>query len=370
MGLFRALKTNARRALAGSWGRAIGIMLISVIPGVLINLLEYGIREVSGVSEFVNRSGTGNAFRAAANIAPASIAITLLVSLLVFFIMTPLRQGIIRWYYRRTGGERDGVTGIFHYFETAAGYFRALWLNFLIGFRMLLWTLLLTVPLALLTGLLSVAGGAGRATRTFAMLLMLVWMVIACVVIVIVGLRYFLAPYLLAEHPGYKARAAIREGVKLVRGYKGSVFLFALSFILWYLPSLLADARPAGDLLLSGALPERLPRDVRALPHPDGGERRRGRVWGLHPGIQAGDRPLPGSAGLPGARGRTARAAAGRGGNRRFRTGGGSARLTGHKSKEREKHRTQCPVLFSVSQKDYFFSSHTFNAAILRQTTD
>lgn len=58
MGLFRALKTNARRALAGSWGRAIGIMLISVIPGVLINLLEYGIREVSGVSEFVNRSGT------------------------------------------------------------------------------------------------------------------------------------------------------------------------------------------------------------------------------------------------------------------------------------------------------------------------
>uniref|UniRef100_UPI003A890A25 DUF975 family protein n=2 Tax=Oscillospiraceae TaxID=216572 RepID=UPI003A890A25 len=199
MGLFRALKTNARRALAGSWGRAIGIMLISVIPGVLINLLEYGIREVSGVSEFVNRSGTGNAFRAAANIAPASIAITLLVSLLVFFIMTPLRQGIIRWYYRRTGGERDGVTGIFHYFETAAGYFRALWLNFLIGLRMLLWTLLLTVPLALLTGLLSVAGGAGRATRTFAMLLMLVWMVIACVVIVIVGLRYFLAPYLLAE---------------------------------------------------------------------------------------------------------------------------------------------------------------------------
>ena len=240
MGLFRALKTNARRALAGSWGRAIGIMLISVIPGVLINLLEYGIREVSGVSEFVNRSGTGNAFRAAANIAPASIAITLLVSLLVFFIMTPLQQGIIRWYYRRTGGERDGVTGIFHYIETAAGYFRALWLNFLIGLRMLLWTLLLTVPLVLLTGLLSVAGGAGRATRTFAMLLMFVWMVIACVVIVIVGLRYFLAPYLLAEHPDYKARAVIREGVKLVRGYKGSVFLFALSFILWYLPSLLA----------------------------------------------------------------------------------------------------------------------------------
>ena len=50
MGLFRALKTNARRALAGSWGRAIGIMLISVIPGVLINLLEYGIREVSATS--------------------------------------------------------------------------------------------------------------------------------------------------------------------------------------------------------------------------------------------------------------------------------------------------------------------------------
>ncbi|WP_308755103.1 DUF975 family protein, partial [uncultured Anaerotruncus sp.] len=76
--------------------------------------------------------------------------------------------------------------------------------------------------------------------RTFAMLLVFVWMTIACVVIVIIGLRYFLAPYLLAEHPEYKARAAIREGVKLVRGCKGSVFLFGLSFLLWYLPLLLA----------------------------------------------------------------------------------------------------------------------------------
>lgn len=240
MGLFRALKINAKRALSGSWGRAIGIMLIAAIPGVLLNLLEYGIREVTGISEFVNRSGTGNAFRAAANIAPASIAITLLVSLLVFFIMIPLQQGIVRWYYRLTAGEREGVTGIFHYFETAAGYFRALWLNFLIALRICLWGALLTVPLVLLFGLLAVAGGAGRATHAFALLLILVWTVIVTVVLVIIGLRYFLAPYLLAEHPDYKARRAIREGVRLARGQKGSIFLFGLSFILWYLPTLLA----------------------------------------------------------------------------------------------------------------------------------
>lgn len=193
---------------------------------------------------------------------------------------------------------------------------------------------------------------------------MFVWMVIACVVIVIVGLRYFLAPYLLAEHPDYKARAVIREGVKLVRGYKGSVFLFALSFILWYLPSLLAALLvlfiPFSDpfylfqvtgLLLLLMLAQ-LGICFYLVPYQSASlamyaryliQTGRAAAWtsmGTPPGNTSRRSTATWRRRPPGARGRTARAAAGRGGNRRFRTGGGSVRLTGHKSKEREKHRT------------------------------
>ena len=99
------------------------------------------------------------------------------------------------------------------------------------------WALLLYSPLFAMAAMFIISGGdQPRAVILFAFLLSVVWLLIATVLLTIVGLRYFLAPYLLAAYPGRKIRALIRDGVRKVNGHKGRLFLFSLSFIGWYLP--------------------------------------------------------------------------------------------------------------------------------------
>ncbi len=241
MGLSKMLKSNAKHAMSGAWGRAVGILFIAAIPTLLINLLEYAIRLVSGVPEFVDYAGTPNvAFDDLSNLALASSLISVLILILMFIITTPLQQGVLRWYYRRTGGEDDGVSAVFYYFETAKDYFKSFWLYFQIGLRMLLWEILLAIPLLAGGGVLVYAmrgldGELPPVVKLAAGILAVIWVTIMAILSVMISLRYMLAPYILAEHPEIKVRKAIKQGVRLVKGYKGSLFVFGLSFIGWYL---------------------------------------------------------------------------------------------------------------------------------------
>lgn len=232
MGLYSTLKQNAKHALGGQWGRAIAIMVISWIPYMLFNALEYGIRGAIGEPEYVG----GNV-----NITVLSSITTLLILLLMFIVLTPVQQGVLRWYYRRTSGSDEPVSDLFYYFEAAGSYFKSLWLHFQIGVRMFLWTILLAaLPLTgtVIVGMTFGVGRGGRLHGTIALimgLLTIVWIILLSLVLSIINMRYFLAPYLLAEHPDKKASRLICQSVKLTKGHKGSLFLFSLSFVGWLL---------------------------------------------------------------------------------------------------------------------------------------
>ena len=40
MSFYKTVKQNAKRALAGGWGKAIGLMLIAALPLSLVRILE------------------------------------------------------------------------------------------------------------------------------------------------------------------------------------------------------------------------------------------------------------------------------------------------------------------------------------------
>jgi len=239
MGLSKTIKMNAKRALAGAWGSAIGVMVITFLPSIMINILESVIRAVSGVPEFVDYAATPSiAFDDMANVAAVSTLISLLVSVLIFFVMTPLQQGCARWFYRRTGGEQEPVSGVFLYFETAKSYFRSLGLNFQIGLRVFLWLLLPALPMAATIVFVvfykhQLGGNLPNAVFAVVVILMVIWAVLLVILSILISLRYFLAPYLLAEHPEQKASQCIKSGVRLVKGHKAELFGFILSFIGW-----------------------------------------------------------------------------------------------------------------------------------------
>lgn len=243
MGLFQTIKHNARRALSGSWGRAVGIMLICMAPTLLINLIEQAIRSYSGVEAFVDYANTaGYAFDDLANVALVSNLISLFITLLTFIVLTPLNQGEYRWYYRRCGGEEESVGTLFYYFETRKNYLKSLWLHLQIGVRMFLWTLLLSLTLVVplvLFGLNVNTANTPSYAMTFLLFLVLGWILIIVVLTSLISMRYFLAPYLLAEHPEIKGRAAVRQSIRMTNGHKGRLFLFGLSFAGWWSPLIL-----------------------------------------------------------------------------------------------------------------------------------
>ena len=232
--------------MSGAWGRSVGILLLCLFPAALIKLLEQGVRTACDVAIFADYNGTpGLALDDRINVSLASTAITVAVGLLLLAVMAPLAQGVLRWFYRRTAGEDEPVSAVFHYFETARDYFKAVWLRLLVDVKLFLWALLLYGPLAVLTGMWGAYLrrapdlSTGYAS-TFFFLLAALWAVLAAVLLGLLALRYLLAPWLLAEHPDWKARKAIRQGVRYARGYKGSLFTFGLSFAGWWSPAILA----------------------------------------------------------------------------------------------------------------------------------
>lgn len=241
MGLSKMIKTNAKRSLAGSWGAAIGVLVITALPSIVINVIEYAIRKVTGIAEYMDYAETASvAFDDMANVSLISTLISVLIALLIFFINTPLQQGNNRWFYRRTGGEQDSVSSVFFYFESAKQYFRTLGLYFQIGIRMFLWMLLPTIPMIAFIAFMGIANVMmGTDTPSSAgaifMILAIVWTIILVIISVIISLRYFLAPYILAEHPEQKASKCIKDSVKMVKGHKAELFVFMLSFIGWEL---------------------------------------------------------------------------------------------------------------------------------------
>ncbi len=49
MSFYKTVKQNAKRALAGGWGKAIGLMLIAALPLSLVRILEQVIRSMGGI---------------------------------------------------------------------------------------------------------------------------------------------------------------------------------------------------------------------------------------------------------------------------------------------------------------------------------
>ncbi len=261
MGLSKTIKTNARHALSGHWGRAIGILLLVVVPSLLLQLLEFCIRAIGGIDAYIDYNQTSAlAFDDLSNVSLVSALVSILMLLLTLVVIVPLLQGATRWYYRRTGGEEDGIGELFFCFETSRQYFKSLWLHLQISIRFLFWLVLLCLPLAGGGYLMhTLTAGSHRAElpislTAIASLLAIVWSILAGILLVFIALRYFLAPYLLAEYPEQRSWRSVRQSIRLMRGQKAAVFGFLLSFLPWWLLGIGAWVLPFLLLMVNPSL--------------------------------------------------------------------------------------------------------------------
>lgn len=148
----------------------------------------------------------------------------LFLQLLLNLYTTVVRFGLCLWAlwtYRQLDPDANSLMQGF----SVAG--RVVLMNLGIYVRMLGWYLLVgfTLSIPVLVLLLS---GAGAGIGMFTLLLFFAGLIAT---IVILRLRYALAPYLLADHPDDGVSRPIFRSVELMRGWKWELFKLDFSFI-------------------------------------------------------------------------------------------------------------------------------------------
>lgn len=126
------------------------------------------------------------------------------------------------WTYRKMNPGLGSLTQGF----SVAG--RVILMQLGIWLRLLGWYLLVFMVLGTPAMFIMVTGSPFQG-----LLGLLVFAAVLMAVLIIISLRYSLAPYLLADRPDDGASAPLYRSVQLMRGWKWEIFKLELSFVIW-----------------------------------------------------------------------------------------------------------------------------------------
>lgn len=158
-------------------------------------------------------------------ISSVGLFFSILATLLIWVVQFGYRLWSL-WAYRRLN---PGLGSLFQGFSVAG---RVIIMELMIAVRIFGWMFLLIVILCVaLVPLMMILPSMP--------LLIVLTALAAYAWIIIIELRYAMAPYLLADHPDDGAGAAVARSVALMRGHKWELFKLQLSFLGWLLINVL-----------------------------------------------------------------------------------------------------------------------------------
>lgn len=235
------VKVNARKAMTQNFIKSLSVTLILISVALLYAVFVMVANMV--VELFIGPLG-GRGILDDWNYlySPILVGVSFLVQLVLF---SPLVIGCAGWFYRLVGDENTDVIDLFDHFSGIRRYFGSLWFQLNLAVRSFFYSFLFTaVPVAVLgMGYLLITGRwvSQDFSAPLSVLLGSMLMIAGTVLFIALGIfawvflkRYFLAPYLYAAGD-CSVRQAFKQSVYFMKGHKGELFLFDLSFIGWFL---------------------------------------------------------------------------------------------------------------------------------------
>ena len=221
------LKYDAKRAMPGSWLRAMALTVISL----LVTSLSFGyLTRTIDIQALQAENLTYEALLSA--LAPKTLTTNYLllagVSFLLFLLLSaPLRVGSAGFYRAVFRGDRPKLTVALSWFTSFRKIFTAIRLVVWVGVLCFLWGVLcFTVPGGILY--ISAITRSASLEGIGMMLYFAAWLLF--------GLRvvgYLPTRFLLAEDPEMGVLACVRRSVELCHGHRFEYLFFEVSFFLW-----------------------------------------------------------------------------------------------------------------------------------------
>lgn len=175
----KTLKQQALVALKGKWGLAVGTtLLLYIINGVIFSIFNtiWGVKETQG---------------------------SLIVEISVMIIMGPLILGVYYLILNAVRKKTIRIGHIFRWFQDLNKFVEAFLTYLLVKIYIWLWTLLFIIP-----GIIK-------------------------------SFSYSMTYFIINDHPEYSMNQAITESRRMMDGHKIEYFLLCLSFIGWFLLSVI-----------------------------------------------------------------------------------------------------------------------------------
>lgn len=177
---------------------------------------------------------------------PLAGILSVFLNILVWLFSIVMAVGFANYALRLARREPTGMGSLFAAFSFSG---RALGVQLLTALFIFLWGLLAVVVLAIVLALLAALVNSVPLVVIAAVVLYIA----VVVVLVSIVLRYAMASFALVDDPDAGVMEAIRRSVRMMRGYKGKLFVLDLSFIGWdLLVALIAGIVTGIGLAVSG----------------------------------------------------------------------------------------------------------------------
>ncbi len=226
------IKQNARKQLSGGWSRCIIAALMSVMALAFAVVFFETVFEI-----FYTYMHTS-----AGKISVPGFIIALAVAVVVAFLLFPLFQGVIRWYWFY-GLEKERPLGeLFYYYQSRRLFFGAVYLALRIIARIAALAIACYLPAVLVWSIAngtfySLSGYSDADNPNLLLPLLYIFTALSTLLLIKLSVRYLTAPVLMVIDEKLDAPDAIALSAVIATRYKNAYFKIFFAFIGWFLLS-------------------------------------------------------------------------------------------------------------------------------------
>ena len=226
------LKAKAKSQIKGNIGK---LFLIGLVEFAV--LLPFIVMLFASLSSFMNEIALATMAGVELTAVP-SLGIWFWIGLVGMALLVPaLVLGYSKLYLGLTRGETPTVGGLFKGFSS---FGKALWLDLIASFFILLWFGIPCIVGFFLTAQGSILILAGSVAAGVILSILGIILLIASLVILIIKLlAYCQINWILADNPNVTAWQAFKSSVAMMKGHKWEAFVLDLSFLGWILLGIL-----------------------------------------------------------------------------------------------------------------------------------
>lgn len=230
-------RQKAKELTKKNFWRLLGMMMLT---GLIVSVLVYGGIALLSYLTDAQWISTVQAYSYQATINPASIGAEFTIGFIVLMIVatllgTGLNLGLLRAITDvARNAEKVPVGRVFSRMK----YFLKGWcLSLWVGFKTMLWALIVYLPVGFIGFGIAVAGDpqSAQLNETTAMLmtmLPLFAIILVFALVIPAMLRYFLSTYVLADEPSTGVFECVRQSKAMMKGHKWQLFKLTIPYLL------------------------------------------------------------------------------------------------------------------------------------------